>query len=322
MNTATTKGRGGNQEKDDVGQTDELRRRRSSEVLSKQEKGGSRSSSGNGRKREEEQARKLGRDQERQQEEEGGDEEHAGRARQQRNRSEKGSDVKRRGKEANGEEAKEQSSDLNERGEEEEEEEHHLKYESMILKDREDLKVLCIARQELIREQKKAVGEQSQRNKDLLNVTLLAASLFPHTLLSKESHTTLLTLKNTNQLQEQLIRWDAEQTEALQLEDFERAEKLNERIEGCCCCSSFLSSLLTNETKIAAAKEAMSQMDRQKVESSRQILALHLKRAERTREEARLRRAFVERLHSMKVTDPFFSSCKLYPYIHLHSGLC
>jgi hypothetical protein len=33
-------------------------------------------------------------------------------------------------------------------------------------------------------------------------------------------------------LQEQLIKLDAEQVQALQLEDFERAEKLNEKIEG------------------------------------------------------------------------------------------
>lgn len=37
---------------------------------------------------------------------------------------------------------------------------------------------------------------------------------------------------NPLQLQEQLFRFEAEQTQALQQEDFERAERLNERIEG------------------------------------------------------------------------------------------
>jgi hypothetical protein len=126
-------------------------------------------------------------------------------------------------------------------------------------------------------------------------------------------------------LQEQLIKLDAEQVQALQLEDFERAEKLNEKIEGtrtrtrtrtrtCTRSHPYLTArptlwlmlmiLFFGTSNTIEVKEEMKKIARQKLQFSQQVLVLHVKRGHAAQKEAQLRRSFIDQLKELKVPPP------------------
>jgi uncharacterized protein (DUF342 family) len=94
--------------------------------------------------------------------------------------------------------------------------------------------------------------------------------------------------------------------QALQLEDFENAERLNETIEGSCTHTHTHTRAPVSDRERnveTEVKKDMKDIARQKLHCSQEVLVLHVKRSLAAQKEAQLRRDFIDKLKELKAEE-------------------